>query len=95
VILSAYGAVGLESLAHNRSDLVRLLVARRNHKRRFAGPERHEVLLDRFFPKCFTIDDLLDDSMALQLLPAGLEPAGLQILDRGLQCGYLLPLRLQ
>ena len=72
MILSAYRALGLELLAHNRCDFARLLMARRNQKRRFAGPERLEVLLDRSFPKCFTIDDLFNHSMALQLVPAGL-----------------------
>jgi hypothetical protein len=70
-------------------------VARRDHERRFAGPKRLEVLLDRFFAHCFTIGHLLNDSTALQLLPAGLEPAGFQILDCGFQCGLLLSLRLE
>ena len=83
VILGAYRAPGLELLAHNRCDFARLLMARRNQKRRFAGPERLEVLLDRSFPQSCTIGDLLNHSMVLQLLPAGQEPAGLQILDRG------------
>jgi hypothetical protein len=72
VILSAYRALGLELPAHNRCDFACLLVARRNHKRRFTGPECLEVLVDCSFPKYFTIDDLLNDSMALQLVPAGL-----------------------
>jgi hypothetical protein len=72
VILSAYRALGFELLAHNRCDFARLLMARRNHKRRFTGPERLEALLDRSFPKCFTIHNLFNDSMALQLVPAGL-----------------------
>jgi hypothetical protein len=38
---------------------------------RFTGPERLEVLLDCSLPKCFTIDDLFNDSMALQFVPAG------------------------
>ena len=72
MILGAYRAPGLELPAHNRSDLARLLVARRNHKRRFAGPERLEVLFDGSFPKRFTIDDLFNDTMVLQFVPAGL-----------------------
>jgi hypothetical protein len=51
VILGAYRALGLELLTHNRCDFARLLMARRNHKGRFTGPERPEVLLDRYFPK--------------------------------------------
>jgi len=50
VILRAYRAFSLESLAHNRRDLACLLVARTDHKRCFAGPKRLEVLLDRSFP---------------------------------------------
>ena len=44
--------------------------------------KRLEVLRDRSFPQCFTIDDLFNYSIVLQFLPAGLEPAGLQIFDR-------------
>ena len=95
VVLESYAAFGLESLAHNQRDLARIVVSRRDQERRLAGPKRPEVLLDRSFPQCFTIGDLFNDSMMLQLFPAGPEPAGLHILDCGFQCGYLLSLRLE
>jgi hypothetical protein len=95
VILESYGAFGLESLPYNRSDLARLLVARRDHERRFSGPKRLEVLLDRSFQHCLTIGDLFDDSVMLQFFPPGLETTGLQILDRAFQRGHLLSVRLE
>jgi hypothetical protein len=42
---------------------------------------KDKVLLDRSFPQCFTVGDLLDDSMVLQLLPAGLKSAGLDLMS--------------
>jgi hypothetical protein len=95
VILRAYRTFSLELLAHNRGDFARLLMARRNHKRRFAGPACLEVLLDRSFAQLYVIGDLFDDSIVLQLLPAGPEPSRFQILDREFQCRHLLPLRLE
>jgi hypothetical protein len=53
VILGAYRALGLELPAHNGCHFARLLMARRNHKGRFAGSDCLEVLLDCFFPKYF------------------------------------------
>jgi hypothetical protein len=40
VILDAYHPFDLELLAHNRGDFARLLMADRNHERRFARPQR-------------------------------------------------------
>jgi hypothetical protein len=91
--LGAYRALSLELLADNRGDFACLVMFGRYHYRRFTGPERLEVLLDRSFPQFYAIGDLFDDSMLFKFLPAGLEPPRFQILDRGLQCRHLLPLR--
>jgi hypothetical protein len=48
VILRAYRTFSLELLAHDRGDFARFLMARGNHKRRFAGSERLEALLGPF-----------------------------------------------
>ena len=53
------------------------------------------MLLHRSLSEFYTICDLLDDPVVLQLLPAGLEPPSFQILDCGFQCEHLLPLRLE
>jgi hypothetical protein len=82
VILGAYRALGLEFLAYNCSDFARLLMERRNHQRRFARPERLQMLLDRSLAQFYVIDDLFDDSKVLQLLPTCLESACFQILNR-------------
>jgi hypothetical protein len=95
MILRAYRTLSLQLLAHNRGDFARLLMAKGNHKRRFAGSPRFEMLLDRPFPQFHAIGDLFDDSIVLQLLPARLKPPCFQILDRCFQCGHLLPLRLE
>jgi hypothetical protein len=62
-------------LAHNRRDFARLVMARGNHERRFAGPECLEVLLDSSFVQFYAIGELFNGSVVLQLLPACLEPA--------------------
>ena len=95
VILRAYCAFRLEFLAYNCGDFARLLMARGNHERRFAGSESTEVLHDRSFPQFCAIGDLFDDSKVLQLLPTCLESACFQILDRRFQCRHFLPLRLK
>jgi hypothetical protein len=65
VILRPYRAFSLEALAHNRGDFARLIMARGNHERRFPGPPRLEVLLDRSFSQFYVIGDLFDDSIGL------------------------------
>ena len=55
-------------MAHDRGDFARLLMAKGNHKRRFAGSPRFEMLLDRPFPQLHAIGDLFDDSMVLSCI---------------------------
>jgi hypothetical protein len=53
------------------------------------------VLLEGSFPQFYDSGDLFDDSMLLQLLPAGLEPPGFQILNCSFECRHLLSMRLE
>src|ERR1700722_17313013 len=76
----AYCAFRLKFLAHNCSDLAPFLMARGNHRRRFARPECLQMMLDRSLEQLYLIDDLFDHSKVLQLLPACLESACFQIL---------------